>query len=242
MLDRHGAKHPGFRAACHSIKTVGFRNSLKDFARLVAWRGRSHAHSSHSVSAPPTDSVEMPAVSVAHPSLTQWFMDEVWPHEAALRAYVKVRFPSLTDIDNLVQETFARILRAQNSGHVRSPKALLFTTARNAALDQLRHQHIIQFDSLANIDELPVVDERPRAGADLTREQELQLLEQAVQSLPARCQQILILKKIDGLSYAEIGEKLGITRNTISAQLTIGVLRCRCFLEEHGALGGPNRA
>ncbi|MGH7957858.1 MAG: RNA polymerase sigma factor [Opitutaceae bacterium] len=184
----------------------------------------------------------MPALSVAHPSLTQWFMDEVWPHEAALRTYLKVRFPSLADIDNLVQETFARILRARNSGHVRSPKALLFTTARNAALDQLRHQNIVRIESLANIEDLSVLEERPGTAETLSREQELQLLEQAVQSLPARCQQILVLKKIDGLSYAEIGEKLGITRNTISAQLTIGVLRCRCFLEEHGVLGGRNHA
>lgn len=182
----------------------------------------------------------MPAIAVVHPSTTQWFMDEVWPHERALRAYVKVRFPSLTDVDNLMQETFARILRARNSGHVRSPKALLFTTARNAALDQLRHQHVLRIDSLANIEELPVVEERPGPAETLSHERKLLLLDQAVQSLPARCRQILVLKKLDGLSYAEIGEKLGITRNTISAQLTIGVLRCRRFLEEHGALGGRN--
>lgn len=182
----------------------------------------------------------MPAIEVAHPSITQWFMDEVWPHEPALRAYVKVRFPSLTDIDNLVQETFARILRAHRSHHVRSPKALLFTTARNAALDQLRHEQVVHIESWANIEELSVCELRPGAAETLTREQELQLLEQAVQSLPARCQQILVWKKIDGLSYAEIAEKLGITRNTISAQLTIGVLRCRHFFAEHGALGGRN--
>ena len=72
----------------------------------------------------------------------------------------------------------------------------------------------------------------------MIREQDLQLLEQALQSLPARCQQILILKKIEGLSYAEIGERMGIKPNTISAQLTIGMLRCRRFLEERGRWKG----
>lgn len=170
--------------------------------------------------------------------MTQWFMREVRPHEAALRAYVKVRFPSLTDIDDLIQETFARILRAHDAGEVRSPKALLFTTARNTALDLLRREQVVRFESVANIEQLPVAEHRPGTVESLSREQELHLLDQAVQSLPTRCQQILIMKKIEGLSYAEIGDRLGIKPNTISAQLTIGVLRCRRFLQERGVLKG----
>jgi RNA polymerase sigma-70 factor (ECF subfamily) len=183
-------------------------------------------------------SSEIPVLSMASPSLSQWFMAEVWPHEAALRAYIRVRFPSLTDIDNIIQETFARVLRAHGSGGVRSPKALLFSTARNAALDQLRHERVIPIESIANIEALSVFEDRSDAVETLSREQELQLLEQAVRSLPGRCQEILILKKIEGLSYAEIGMKLGISPNTISAQLTLGVLRCRRFLAERGVFGG----
>jgi RNA polymerase sigma factor (sigma-70 family) len=121
---------------------------------------------------------------------------------------------------------------------VRSPKALLFTTARNTAIDLLRREQVVRIEGLANFDQLSVLDDKPGTVESVSRAQELRLLEEAVQSLPARCQQILILKKIEGLSYAEIGEQLGITANTISAQLTIGVLRCRRFLEERGVLKG----
>lgn len=186
-------------------------------------------------------SARLPAPSelpVANPALTHWFTHEVRPHEAALRAYVRVRFPTLTDIDDLIQETFARILRVRSAGPVRSAKALLFTTARNAALDLLRRRQTVQFESLANLADSSVLIDGPGTVEALSREQELELLDQAVQSLPTRCQQILVMKKIDGLSYAEIGEKLGIKPNTISAQLTIGVLRCRRFLEERGVLKG----
>jgi len=37
----------------------------------------------------------------------------VQPHETALRAFLVARFPALTDVDDLVQETFSRVLRAQ---------------------------------------------------------------------------------------------------------------------------------
>jgi RNA polymerase sigma factor (sigma-70 family) len=192
----------------------------------------------HAVSTPYSVSDNPPVSSL---SMAQWFVREVQPHEAALRAYLRVRFPSIKDIDDLIQETFARILRTRTGVPVRSPKALLFTVARNTAIDQLRREQIVRIDGLADLEQLPVYDHAPGAAEALSHEQELRLLEEAVESLPARCQQILILKKIHGLSYAEIGERLGIKSNTISAQLTIGVLRCRRFLEERGVWKGRKR-
>src|SRR5688572_16471191 len=134
-------------------------------------------------------------------SSTQWFMQEVQPHEPALRAYLKARFPSLHDIDNLVQETFARILRTRELAGVRSPKALLFATARNAAYDLLRREQVVVMESVACVEELDGLETDPSAAESLSLEQELRLLEEALESLPKRCQQILILKKVEGLSY-----------------------------------------
>lgn len=166
--------------------------------------------------------------------MTQWFTREVQPHEAALRAYLRVRFPSLRDTDNLIQETFARVVRARHDGPVRSPKALLFTVARNTAIDLLRREQIVPIEGVDNIERLEIADGHPGTPETLSRAQDLRLLEQAVEALPERCREILILKKIEGLSYAEIAARLGIKPNTISAQLTIAVLRCRQFLQAHG--------
>ena len=241
--------HPSFEwALCRDVRGRKFAKRISPKTPIIlpkqfrlAFPG-SLAHTvfpaATAVSIPSALSAELP-LATATP--TQWFMNEVQPHEPALRAYLKARFPSLTDIDNLVQETFARILRTRESSGVRSPKALLFTTARNAAFDLLRHEQVIPFDSLANLEELLVLEVRPDAAETLSLDQELRLLEEALESLPKRCQQILILKKIDGLSYAEIGEKLGIKANTISAQLTIGMLRCRQFFQERGVLKGRYR-
>ena len=49
-----------------------------------------------------------------------WFAAEVQPHESSLRAWLRGRFPTLTDVDDLVQEAYARLLRAQASGKVRN--------------------------------------------------------------------------------------------------------------------------
>lgn len=49
----------------------------------------------------------------------RWFAEEVYPHEPALRAYLQARFPTLGDHDDLVQETYTRLLRAQANGGAR---------------------------------------------------------------------------------------------------------------------------
>jgi hypothetical protein len=46
---------------------------------------------------------------------TRWFLEEVHPHEPKIRAWLQSRFPQLGDIDDLVQETYLRVLRAKDN-------------------------------------------------------------------------------------------------------------------------------
>jgi len=66
---------------------------------------------------------------------TRWFAEEVLPHEPPLRSYLRQSLPSLADVDDLVQDCFARMMRARNTGTIRSPRPLLFAIARNAVRD-----------------------------------------------------------------------------------------------------------
>ena len=56
----------------------------------------------------------------------------------------------------------------------------------------------------------------------------------AIQALPARCRQVMTLRKIYGLSHRDIAQQLGISEHTVNAQLAIGVLRLRTYLRAHG--------
>jgi RNA polymerase sigma-70 factor (ECF subfamily) len=171
-----------------------------------------------------------PSCEVSH-----WFDCELRPHEPALRAFLRGRFPALSDPDDIVQEAYIRVLRTRETDRVRSPKALLFTVARNLALDVFRRQHADTKD-LANLEDIPVVQEE--SSENLTHEEKLQLLEAALQTLPERCRQVIMLKRFHGLSYDEISRKLGISHNTISAHITAGVTKCRDYLQAHGVTKG----
>ena len=151
-----------------------------------------------------------------------------------LRAWLRSRFPTLTDPDDLVQETYARVLQARATSPIGSAKAFLFTTARNLALDHVRRQKIVGIDSLAEIDGLSVLEDEPRVSETVGHRQELELLTQAIQSLPERCRQVLTLRKIYGLSQKEIAAQLGISEHTVEAQVGNGMRRCAEFLAGHG--------
>ena len=69
-----------------------------------------------------------------------WFAKFVLPHDAFLRSWLQARFGAQLEIDDIVQEAYARLLRARAEGTIVSPKAFLFHSARNLALNQLRHR------------------------------------------------------------------------------------------------------
>lgn len=168
----------------------------------------------------------------------RWFATEVQPHEASLRSYLRSKFPAYPDIDDLVQETYARLIEAREHGSVREPKAFLFATARNAAFDYFRRRKVAAIDGIENLETLPVLEDRPGIPETVAQNQELQLLACAIEALPSRCRQVLTLRKIYGLSHREIAAQLGISEHTVNAQIAIGVLRLRDYLTVRGLNGG----
>ena len=180
-----------------------------------------------------------PFVSPPDSEHARWFAEEVHPHESSLRAYLRSMFPGLRDIDDLVQEAYSRLFRAKQAGRVTYAKAFLFATARNAALDLFRRRKIVSIDSVGDLSGLSVLEEGPNAADTVNKQQELELLAQAVRSLPDRCRQVLTLRLLYGLSHKEIAADLRISEHTVKAQLAKGMRRCVAFFQERGLLPPP---
>jgi len=172
---------------------------------------------------------------------SRWFTAEVLPHEAQLRAWLRGRFPLLPDIDDVVQETYTRLLKARSTGPIACVRGFLFVTARNFALNHLRHQRLERPDSAAEIDTAALPDASQPMSEMLARDEELQVLMSAIQSLPDRCRQVVTLRKIYGLSQKEVAAQLGISEHTVEAQAAIGLRKCIDFFNRHGH-GRPLRS
>lgn len=171
---------------------------------------------------------------MTHPesNAARWFAEQVQPHEPMLRAWLRSRFPKLGETDDIIQETYSRVLQARMRGPLTNPKAYVFATARNLALDHFRRTHPGETNFLTENEAANVLDEGEGIPEALVRHQDLDLLTEAIQTLPDRCRQVLTLRKIYGLSQREIAAQLGISEHTVEAQVTIGIRKCTEFLRK----------
>lgn len=179
-----------------------------------------------------------PTIPVVDSKQELWFSEQVLPHEPGLRAWLRARFPSLADGDDVVQESYFRLMRARRSREVGDAKAYLFTTARNVVFDLFRRKRATPVVALAEVDGAAVVEERTGVAEAACTAQEIEILRQAIDALPDRCRAVIILQKIHGLSNQEIAERLELSVHTVNAQMVIGLARCRRYLLARGVLPG----
>ena len=152
-----------------------------------------------------------------------------------MRAWLLARFPTLSDVDDLVQESFARMLQARETGPIRSARALLFTTARNLALDAVRRQRVVAFEPITDDPDSPVLADSTDVIATVSKQQELELLTKAIQSLPERSRQIFTLRTAYGLTQRQIAEKMGVSESTVEKLMAQGIRLCAEFFANGGS-------
>lgn len=198
--------------------------------RACLFRERRLAHESLENLLPPVPSSNL--------ETALWYDENVRPHRAALRAWLRARFPSLSDPDDVVQEGCLRLLRSLEIRPVANSRAFLFTTVRNVAIDILRRGRVVTMEPLANAELSFVHEDRPSVAEAVSCSEEVEILHGAIRALPKRCREIMTLQKIHGLSNREIATRLCISVNTVNAQMVIGLMRCREYLRERGVVRG----
>ncbi len=163
--------------------------------------------------------------------LNDWFSSEVQPHESKLRSYLRRKFPTLVDEDDIVQESYARLIRSKKKGEVANSKALLFRIARNAVIDLFRRRRVAKTDTVADFTNLSVLDDGTAITDEISKKEDLQMLTAALLELPDRCRQTMTLRLVYQMSHKEIARELGISPHTVKAQLVKGTKRCVEFFE-----------
>ncbi len=173
----------------------------------------------------PDFSAALPGSQLAAEAADDWFCAQVLPLEAALTRVLRRHWRHADDIPDMKQEIFMRVYEATlNHGAPLDTPAFVFSCARHLLVDRARRAKIISFDTVVTLEELP---EQPEA--DFTPEQlvdarqKLNLLQVALDDLSPRCREVVILRKIDGLSHKEIAKRLGIAEGTIERHITLGV-------------------
>ena len=142
--------------------------------------------------------------------------------EGVLRACLYRYTRNNSDVDELLQDVYARLLvaGASDQPEVRSVRAFALTIARNVAFDWLRHRQVVPIEVVADLEALEILDESEQIEEIVNSHQELAMLVKAIQQLPERCRQVFTLRKVYGYSQKEIALRLNISENTVEQHLT----------------------
>lgn len=160
-------------------------------------------------------------------------------HEPALKSYLRGSFPTVRDVDDVVQESFLRCWRMRAAQPIRSVRALLFRVARHVAIDVLRRRNASPIDAVADLAAVGAAARGQNGFEAAALHDEVALLAEALEALAPRCREIVILRKFQQLSQKEVAARLGISEETVQEQVYRGLRRCEAFLQRRGVgLGG----
>jgi RNA polymerase sigma-70 factor (ECF subfamily) len=78
--------------------------------------------------------------------------------------------------------------------------------------------------TMADLDALHIANDDPGPERAAIASDTLRRLQLALDHLPERCRQAVILKKIEGLATRDIAARMGISENTVNRHLTLGMI------------------
>ncbi len=143
----------------------------------------------------------------------------------------------MRDVEDVVQESYIRVWRRQLLRPLASARSFLYQVARNLAIDTLRREAVSPLDPTSATAALAVPDCKPDAAELACTSEEFEILLEAIEALPPRCREVVVLRKICGLSPQEIALKLGMSQGTVHIHGAKGVRRCEAFLRQRGVRG-----
>ena len=138
------------------------------------------------------------------------------------------------DAEDVVQEACLRAVRFASGHREGNPRAWLLRIVRNTAYSFLEKRRPAEL--IEEFDELLYVPERADAEAQVLRSADAHTLQVALEALPVKFREALILRELEGLSYKEIAAVMQVPIGTVMSSLA----RAREQLRQH-LLGGRSK-
>lgn len=150
------------------------------------------------------------------------FLDELESHIEGLRRYALALVGNPADADDLVQESLRRVLTyVENHGSVENWQAYLCTTLHNVMVSQLTS--VVAHNQVSLEDHADEIF----CNAPQHMQIEYQDLGRELLRLPADQREVVLLVGLEGYSYKEVADMLGIPLGTVMSRLNRGRVALR---------------
>ncbi len=147
--------------------------------------------------------------------------------------FLRVRLGREEGAEDLTQETFLRAHRQHSWDDSENPKAYLYRIADNLFKDALRKEKR-QPDETSFVD-ITVLD-MDSGGPSPERvayvREQFKGLNDAIEQLTPQVRRAFVMHKLMNLSYAEIGEEMGISLSTVEKHIAKGTSQCLAYVRQ----------
>ncbi len=128
-----------------------------------------------------------------------------------------------SEVEDLRQDVYARVCEAAKTQIPEKTKSFVLATARNLLIDRIRHEQIVPIDAASDVDLLEIAVDIPSPERGAIARDALRKLQSALDRLSPQEREVIVLRRVDGLSRSEIAARLGLTERQVSEHLAQGM-------------------
>lgn len=163
-----------------------------------------------------------------------WIAGHVLPHEAELRRALRRRAPAGFEIDDIVQEIYARLAALSSVDHIHSPRSYIHHMASGVMTDYVRRQKVVPMLAVDDYEAIGAISADPSPEAVVLHRDQLNRLTRIFSHLPPVVAQVFRLRRVEGLSQKDVARRLGVPESTIEKRMARGVY----LIARHWESGG----
>lgn len=145
-------------------------------------------------------------------------------HQPWLLQRLHGKLNNRADAEDLASETFLRVIVQPDLGAIETPRAFLTTVAKRLLFNLWRRRDLEQayLNAIAHLPESLVPSPEERALLI----ESLEAIAAALDALSDKARRAFLMSQLDGMTYAEIGERLGVSASMVRRYMVQGWEAC----------------
>ena len=168
----------------------------------------------------------------------RWLSRHILPHEPLIRSRLRRSFTYGLEVDDVIQEMYARIASLPSFDAIKHPLQYASQTATAIVIDHMRRSRIVSINAAGTLEQLEIAAPEPSPEQRLEFREEIAIVARSLAQLPERTRDVLILRRVEGLSQQETADRLQISVKTVEKHMALGVAALMTWF---GRGGKPSR-